>query len=221
MDSLGLAWKRYTTFALCKFVLDIQPVCYEAWFRNAEKRTELLGVTRELLTRFLNATSTRSKNMELLSDAKLSQLFIEFFHPSDNTKQTHGQIHEYSAMLYFYRSFIVIMQTYVIDACVLFEAGEFSPKFLPSACLNDLESSFFHYTTWIQVNQCDNDGYMALRVIQDYHAERRCFRFDGLKLLMLYQHVLEYLWNRPLLEDDYLLLNSVTVGWGRTGSGSD
>ena len=211
MDTVDSIWKHLTTGALSKAILDLSPVDYEFWFSTAEYKKVLLGVTRELLTRFLGATSTRPKNMKLLSDAKLSQPFIEFFRPSNNAKQSHAKRHEYSAMLYFYRSFIAILQAYMNDARFLFEAMEFSPKFLPSTYLNELESSLFHYITWIEVNQCDNDGYMALRVIQYYHAERRCFKFDGLGLLTLYQRVLEYLWNRPLQQDDFRLLNAITV----------
>lgn len=221
MDSIDSIWKHLTTGSLSKAILDLSPVDYEFWFSTAEYKRVLLGVTRELLTRFLAATSTRPKNMELLSDAKLSQPYIEFFRPSNNAKQTHAQRQEHSAMRYFYRSFIAVLRAYMNDACFLFEAMEFSPKFLSSTCLNELESSFFHYITWIEVNQCDNDSYMAVRVIQYYHAERRCFKFDRLGLLTLYQRVLEFLWNRPLQQDDFGLLNAITVHRPGTGSGSD
>ena len=209
MESLSSAWKYQTTGTLSKAILDLSPVDYEFWFSTAEYKTVLLGVTRELLTRFLEATSKRYKNIGLLSDAKLSQPFIEFFHPTNQSKQTHGQRQEYSAMLYFYRSLIAVMQAYMNDCLFLFHATEFSPKFLPKTYLNELESSLFHYITWIEVNQRDNNGYMAVRVIEYYHAEKRRTKFDVLGLLRLYHHVLEFLWNRPLTGDDYLLLNTL------------
>lgn len=209
MESLLVAWKHKTTYALSHAILGLSPANYESWFNTEEKKTVLLGVMRELLTRFLEATSKRYKNMALLSDAKLSQPFIEFFYPTNQLSQTHGQRQEYCAMMYFYRSFIAIMQAYISDSHFIFGNKEFSPKFLAMTYLNELESSLFHYITWIEVNQRDNNGYMAVRVIEYYHAEKRRTKFDVLGLLRLYHHVLEFLWNRPLTGDDCLLLNTL------------
>ena len=202
-------WTNFTTGTLCKAILELSPVDYEFWLSTAEYKHVFLVVIRELLTRFLKSTSKRAKDMTLLTDDKLAQPFREFFSPSSNVKETPGQLQERNAMMLFYRSLIAVMQAYVNDSMSIFHVFEFPADFLPKVFLTELESAFFHYITWIEVNQRARTE-MAVRIIEYHRLEKQRYKADTLGLLPLYRRVLELVWDRPLVNDDYHMLDAIS-----------
>jgi len=206
--TLPSQFENITTGVLAYAFLDISPVDYGFWLRSPEHSVVFLGVARELLTRFLKCTSSRQKNLDLLTDDILSQPFLDFGQPPALiAMEKNGKMMERAARAQFYRSFISVLQAYVSDSMQIFRVSEFSPSFLPSVFLHHLEAGTLQYITWVEVNaHTGTPGQMATQIMTLYSCEKYRRVPDHLGLLPFYREILEYLWRRPLRDEDYKML---------------
>ncbi len=201
-----------TTGALTLTVTRITPADYVKWLVSTTKNAETFtNMVRVLVTRFLGATSDRPKNMAILTNRKLMAPFLNF---CVNTNclpyEGLGGSHERAAGMHFYRSFMSLAQTVTRD-CICFNTLEYPLEFVSKIFLNEFESAFIHYTTWIEVNARPDMRYeMATEIMYRYTEEKqKRGTVDPLGLFPMYRTVLSHLWGRPLISEDYLLLDAI------------
>jgi len=200
------------TGMLTMTVIQIAPTDYVRWLLNTTDDAEIFtDVVRVLVTRFLGVTSDRPKNMSILTNSKLMAPFLNFC--VDGTYlayEGHSVEHERAAGMHFYRSFMSLAQIVTRD-CIYLKTLDFPLEFVPTIFLNEFESAFIHYTTWIEVNARPDTRYeMATEIMYRYTEEKqKRGTVDPLGLFPMYRTVLSHLWGRPLKSEDYLLLDAI------------
>ena len=200
--------KLTATGILTLTVIRIAPIDYVKWLLGSTYDAELFtDMVRVLVTRFLAGTSNRPKSMALMTNGKLMAPFINFC--VDGAYEGQGVEHERAAGMHFYRSFISLAQIVTRD-CIYLKTLEFPLEFVPTIFLNEFESAFIHYTTWIEVNARPDTRYeMATEIMYRYTEEKKRGTVDPLGLFPMYRTVLAHLWGRPLISEDYLLLDAI------------